>query len=98
MGYVQQDTHLFFGSMRENITVSALTRTTALLCMRPRVGGIDEFINLQPKVMTCRSGSEGRRCRRAEAGSWHARAVLSHPSCIVLDEPPVRWTIQARKW
>ena len=58
VGYVQQDTQLFYGTMRENLTITMPHADDAAVLAASHAGGIDEFINAHPKGFDFRS-----RCR-----------------------------------
>ncbi|PKO25547.1 MAG: type I secretion system permease/ATPase [Betaproteobacteria bacterium HGW-Betaproteobacteria-8] len=88
IGYVQQDTNLFFGTMKDNIAISALHADDAAIIQAARVGGIDEFINLHPKGYDMAVGERGETLSGGQKqGVGIARAVINHPPILLLDEP-----------
>ncbi len=88
IGYVQQDTNLFFGSMRENITIGAPHADDADVLKAAEIGGIAEFINAHPNGFDMPVGERGETLSGGQKqGVGIARAMINGPSIFLLDEP-----------
>lgn len=88
VGYVQQDTHLFYGSMRENLTISAQHAEDTAVLEAAHLGGIDEFVNAHPKGFDMLIGERGETLSGGQKqGVGIARAFINKPSILLLDEP-----------
>jgi ATP-binding cassette subfamily C protein LapB len=88
MGYVAQDSMLFFGTLRENIGIRAPYADDRALLAAAELAGLSEFVDRHPEgfdmVVAERGESVSGGQRQAIA---IARAVLLDPAVLLLDEP-----------
>ena len=87
-GFVSQDVHLFYGSLRENIALGAPFASDHDVVVAADTAGVTEFANRHPRGFDMLIGERGESLsggQRQAVGI--ARAVLNDAPILLLDEP-----------
>lgn len=88
IGFVGQESILFYGTLRENISIGAPYADDSAIVHAAEVAGLTQFVNRHPQGFDMLIGERGESLsggQRQEVAI--ARAVLMDPPVLLLDEP-----------
>ena len=88
VGYVPQDVTLFYGSLRDNLTLSQPQVGDAALLRAAEFANMSEYINRHPQGFDMLVGERGDSLSGGQRKSVAlARGVIHEPPILLMDEP-----------
>lgn len=88
VAYVEQDVHLLYGSVRDNIKLSMPYADDEAVLTAAEIAGLDDFVKRHPRGLDLLVGERGESMSGGQRQSVGlARAVLQNAPILLLDEP-----------
>lgn len=87
-GFVSQDVSLFYGTLKDNITLGSPYADDSAIISAAETAGVTEFANRHPRGFDMMIGERGESLSGGQRqGVGIARAVLNDSPILLLDEP-----------
>jgi ATP-binding cassette subfamily C protein LapB len=96
VGFVMQDTDLFFGKLRDNITLGKPSATDEEVIEAARLSGVEQFIAGHPLGYDMPIAEGGRSLSGGQKQAIGlARAMIRKPKIIFMDEPTAHFDVRS---
>ena len=98
IGVVMQEVLLFQGSVRDNIAMGAPFADDAMILEAAKLAGVHEFVSSHPQGYDWMVGERGQALSGGQRQAIGlARALITNPRILILDEPTSMMDMQAEK-
>jgi len=88
LGYVPQDVTLFYGSLRDNLTLSNPQISDSALVRAVEIANLSDYVNRHPQGFDMMIGERGDSLSGGQRKSVAlARGVIHEPPLLLMDEP-----------
>ncbi|KZX56773.1 ABC transporter [Halioglobus sp. HI00S01] len=88
VGYVPQDVTLFYGSLRDNLTVANPQASDAAIVRAVEIANLADFVNRHPQGFDMQIGERGDSLSGGQRKSVAlARGVINESPILLMDEP-----------
>jgi ATP-binding cassette subfamily C protein LapB len=95
IGFVMQDTDLFFGKLRDNITLGKPAATDEEVIGAARLAGVEDFVAMHPLGYDMPVAEGGRSLSGGQKQAIGlARALIRQPKIIFMDEPTAHFDVR----
>lgn len=96
VGFVLQDTDLFFGKLRDNITLGRVSATDEEVLAAARLAGVESFIAGHPQGYDMPIAEQGRSLSGGQKQAIGlARVLIRKPKILFLDEPTAHFDVRS---
>ena len=96
IGFVMQDTDLFFGKLRENITIGKPSATDEEVIEAAKLSGVEQFIAGHPLGYDMPVAEGGRSLSGGQKQAIGlARAMIRKPKIMFMDEPTAHFDVRS---
>ena len=96
VGFLLQDTELFFGKLRENITLGKPNASDAEVLAASRLAGVEDFIASHPLGYDMPIAEGGRSLSGGQKQAIGlARVLIRNPKILFLDEPTAHFDMKS---